>query len=53
MVIPVYNEVETIQEILRRVAAVRIDKEIVVVDDFSTDGTRDVLRRLETSGRRP
>ena len=49
VVIPAYNEVETIQEILRRVAAVRIDKEIVVVDDFSTDGTRDVLRRLETS----
>ncbi len=50
VVIPVYNEAETIQEILRRVAAVRIDKEIVVVDDFSTDGTRDVLRQLEAGG---
>ena len=45
MVIPVYNEMETIQEILRRVAAVQIDKEIVIVDDCSTDGTRDVLRQ--------
>ncbi len=52
VVIPVYNEADTIQEILRRVAAVRIDKEIVVVDDFSTDGTRDVLRQLEMGGGR-
>jgi glycosyltransferase involved in cell wall biosynthesis len=48
VVIPVYNEAHTIQEILRRVAAVQIDKEIVVVDDCSTDGTRDVLRQIET-----
>ena len=50
VVIPVYNEAKTIQEILRRVAAVKIDKEIVVVDDCSADGTRDVLRQLETGG---
>ncbi|MGA8229840.1 MAG: glycosyltransferase family 2 protein, partial [Candidatus Acidiferrales bacterium] len=50
VVIPVYNEAKTIQEILRRVAAVKIDKEIVVVDDCSADGTREVLRQLETSG---
>jgi glycosyltransferase involved in cell wall biosynthesis len=48
VVIPVYNEAKTIQEILRRVAAVKIDKEIVVVDDCSVDGTRDVLRQLES-----
>ena len=47
VVIPVYNEANMIEEILRRVAAVRIDKEIVVVDDCSTDGTRDVLRQIE------
>jgi glycosyltransferase involved in cell wall biosynthesis len=50
VVIPVYNEAKTIQEILRRVAAVKIDKEIVVVDDCSVDGTRDVLRQLESDG---
>jgi len=48
VVIPVYNEKNTIREILHRVAAVRIDKEIVVVDDYSTDGTRDILRQIET-----
>lgn len=46
IVIPVYNEVDTISALLRRVAAVPIDKEIIVVDDYSTDGTRPVLARI-------
>ena len=50
VVIPVYNERETIEELLRRVAAVPIDKQIVCVDDCSTDGTRDVLRDLQKAG---
>ena len=47
VLIPVYNEARTIDEILRLVAAVPVEKEIVVVDDGSTDGTRDILRQWE------
>ena len=43
IVIPVYNEQATIIELLDRVAAVNIEKEVIVVDDFSTDGTRALL----------
>ncbi|HEV3167820.1 MAG TPA: glycosyltransferase family 2 protein [Isosphaeraceae bacterium] len=46
VVIPVYNEKNTIHEILRRVRAVPIPKQIILVDDYSTDGTRDLLREL-------
>ena len=44
VLIPVYNEARTIDEILRLVAAVPIEKEIVVVDDGSVDGTREILQ---------
>ena len=47
IVIPVYNERETIGEIVRRVQEVGVHNEIVIVDDFSTDGTRDVLLELD------
>ena len=49
VVVPVYNERGTIEEILRRVQAVEIDKEIVVVDDASSDGTREFLMELATA----
>ena len=44
VVIPVYNEVETIKEIVSRVQAVDLEKEIIIVDDGSTDGTRELLQ---------
>lgn len=46
VVIPVFNESETIQELYDRVRSVPIDKEIILVDDFSTDGTREILQSL-------
>ncbi|MBN1179072.1 MAG: glycosyltransferase family 2 protein [Anaerolineae bacterium] len=61
IIVPVYNEIQTIEEILRRVRSVKLDvmvgygdldahvvhleREVVIVDDGSVDGTRDVLRR--------
>ncbi len=46
VVVPVYNEQRTVAEILARVRAVPIPKEIIVVDDHSADGTRAVLEQL-------
>jgi glycosyltransferase involved in cell wall biosynthesis len=46
IIIPVYNEKKTIDEIVRRVGAVPLAKEIIVVDDFSRDGTREMLGSL-------
>ena len=52
VVIPVYNEIETLEEILRQVKAVDVgfEKEIIFVDDYSADGTRELLKKIEKSG---
>ncbi len=49
IVIPAYNEKDTVVELVRRVRAVPlpVERELVIVDDFSTDGTRDLVRGLE------
>ena len=49
VIVPVFNEQKTIETVLRRVEAVplHLEREIVLVDDCSTDGTREVIRRLK------
>lgn len=47
IVIPVYNELATVARVVSRVAALPLDKEILIVDDCSTDGTVEVLKKLE------
>ena len=45
IIIPVYNEVNTIKKILNKVHAQdQYDKEVIIIDDFSTDGTREILK---------
>src|SRR5258706_12536022 len=48
VVIPVYNEKPTIDEILRRVIESPVRKEILIIDDCSTDGTRQILESFAT-----
>ena len=47
IIVPVYNEANTILEIVKRIKAVDIDKEIIIVDDFSINGTRHILKQLK------
>ena len=49
MVIPVFNEKETIRELITRVQAIAIPKEIIVVDDCSTDGTQGELEGIKAA----
>jgi len=47
VIMPVFNEKDTVREILRRVRNTPHEKEIIIVDDFSTDGTREILREVK------
>ena len=47
IIMPVYNEKDTIEEIIARVQAVPISKEFIIVDDCSNDGTREILKKYK------
>ncbi len=49
VVIPIYDEAGTVEEITRKVEAVDVgmEKELILVDDCSTDGTRDILKKMQ------
>ncbi len=47
VVMPIYNEQATLRDVIRRVLAVSIDVELICVDDYSTDGSREILCKLQ------
>jgi len=49
VVIPAYNEINTIKEIITKIKSIKIPKEIIIIDDFSQDGTREFLEKLNDS----
>ena len=51
VVVPIYNEVKTLEEVIKRIDGTGLVKQIILIDDGSTDGTRDILERLKTEGR--
>src|SRR5437016_2005721 len=53
IIVPVFNEKQTVAQILERIENTPYEKEIIVIDDFSTDGTREILREIDTSPQIP
>lgn len=49
VIVPVYNEAQTIEEIVEKIQALPVEKELIIVDDGSTNGTRQILQRLKDS----
>ncbi len=51
VIVPAYNEARTVEELLRRVLRVPLDKQLIVVDDASSDGSGEILERWRDVGR--
>ena len=49
VVMPVYNEAKTVRELIKRVEDVDLEKEIIIIDDCSTDGTSNILKGLDNN----
>lgn len=49
--IPVYNEVETLEEIVKQLEQISVIRQIIVVDDASNDGTKEIVQKLASAGR--
>ena len=50
IIVPVYNETNTILKILNKIANIKLKKQIIIVDDGSTDGTREKLIKIKKKG---
>jgi glycosyltransferase involved in cell wall biosynthesis len=50
VIIPVYNEKKTLEQLLEKVLAVPLEKEVIIVDDFSRDGSRELLKNMNRTG---
>jgi len=48
IIIPVYNEKKTIKDLIEKISLIDIPKEIIIVDDYSSDGTREILAEIES-----